>query len=88
MRTKEFTLRKFKLEYIPGYSFKEDLRERLPRYEGEVLFSNREGESFMLKMDKEISFKVLEIINQKLAENTEILVSNIKAAIENEKDKI
>lgn len=35
-------------------------------------------------MDKEISFKVLEIINQKLAENTETLVSNIKAAIENE----
>ena len=84
MKKKEFTLREFKLKYIPGYSFKEDPRERLPRYEGEVLFSNREGERFVLKMDKEISFKVLEIINQKLAENTETLVSNIKAAIENE----
>ena len=35
-----------------------------------------------------LSFKILEIINQKLAENTETLVNNIKAAIENENNKI
>ena len=40
------------------------------------------------KTDAELSFKILEIINQKLAENTETLVNNIKAAIKNENNKI
>ena len=41
-----------------------------------------------MKVYPELSFKILELINQKLAENTETLVSNIKAAIKNENDKI
>lgn len=41
-----------------------------------------------MKIDAELSFKILEVVNKKLAENTETLVNNIKSAIKNENDKI
>ena len=88
METKEFTLRRFSLEFQKGWSHKEDPAEQIDRYEGSISFSNEVGDAFTIKVDAELSFKILEIINQKLAENTEILVSNIKAAIKNENNKI
>lgn len=85
---KEFTLRRFSIEFREGYSFREDPAEQVDRYEGSVTFSNKECDVFTMKVYPELSFKILELINQKLAENTEILVNNIKAAIKNENDKI
>lgn len=81
---KEFKLQTFELGFKYGY--KSD--NTVDRYEGLVRFSNDERESFTLKLDDDLSFKILEIINQKLAENTETLVNNIKSAIKNENDKI
>ena len=88
MEKKEFTLRRFNLEFQRGWSHKEDPAEQIDRYEGIISFSNEVGDAFTIKTDAELSFKILEIINQKLAENTETLVNNIKAAIKNENDKI
>lgn len=81
---KEFRLEKFELQFYRGYNFDSSVN----RYEGKVIFTNEEGESFTLKPSVELSFKILELINQKLAENTETLVNNIKAAIKNKNDKI
>ena len=81
---KEFRLEKFELQFHRGYNFDSSVN----RYEGKVIFTNEEGESFILKPSVELSFKILELINQKLAENTETLVNNIKTAIKNENDKI
>lgn len=81
---KEFRLEKFELKFEQGYSF----NNSIDRYEGKVIFTNEEGESFTLKPDVELSFEIIELINHKLAENVETLVNNIKAAIKNENDKI
>ena len=85
---KEFKLQKFELKFERGWMHKEDPAEQVDRYEGSISFSNEVGDAFTMKVDAELSFKILEIINYKLAENTEILVSNIKAAIKNENNKI
>ena len=85
---KEFTLRRFSIEFREGYSFREDPAEQVDRYEGSVSFFNEVGDIFTMKIDAELSFKILEVINKKLAENTETLVNNIKSAIKNENDKI
>ena len=37
---KEFTLRRFSIEFREGYSFREDPAEQVDRYEGSVTFSN------------------------------------------------
>ena len=88
MEEKEFTLRKFELSFEYGRSWVKDTAKQVDRYEGRVVFSNKDRDSFTIKIDHELSFKILELINQKLAENTETLVNNIKAAIKNENDKI
>ena len=85
---KEFKLQRFNLEFQRGWMHKEDPAEQIDRYEGSVTFSNEIGDVFTMKVDAELSFKILEIINQKLAENTETLVNNIKSAIKNENNKI
>lgn len=85
---KEFKLKSFDLHFERGWMHKEDPAEQVDRYEGSVTFSNKECDVFTMKVYPELSFKILELINQKLAENTEILVNNIKMAIKNEDDKI
>ena len=85
---KEFKLQKFELKFERGWMHKEDPAEQVDRYEGSISFSNEVGDAFTIKVDAELSFKILEIINQKLSENTETLVNNIKSAIKNENNKI
>ena len=80
---KEFKLQKFELKFERGWMHKEDPAEQVDRYEVTISFSNEVGDAFTIKVDAELSFKILEIINHKLAENTETLVNNIKAAISN-----
>ena len=88
MKKKEFRLHRFNLEFKYGYVYQKDAEKQVNRYEGVVTFRNAEQEYFTLKVDKELSFQIIKIINQKLAENTETLVNNIKSAIKNENDKI
>lgn len=85
---KEFKLKSFDLHFERGWMHKEDPAEQVDRYEGSVSFFNEVGDIFTMKIDAELSFKILEVVNKKLAENTETLVNNIKSAIKNEDDKI
>lgn len=87
MENKEnFKLKNFRLteEYIysiggsPGYH----------EYVGYIEYKNDNGERFTLKVDPELSLKILDIIKDKLAENTKQLVKNIQEAIDNGKTNI
>ena len=71
---KDFKLRKFSLEFEPGYSWEKDSEKQKDRYEGYVKFSNDLREDFVLKVDDDISLQIVKIIANKLAENTESLV--------------
>lgn len=84
MENKEnFKLKDFRLskEYIyssggsPGYY----------EYVGCIEYKNGNSESFTLKLDPELSLKVLDIIKDKLAENSKQLVKNIQETIDNGK---
>lgn len=82
---KDFKLRKFSLEFEPGYSWEKDSEKQKDRYEGYVKFSNDLREDFVLKVDDDISLQIVKIIANKLAENTESLVKNITNCINNVK---
>lgn len=83
---KDFKLRKFSLEFEPGYSWEKDSEKQKDRYEGYVKFSNDLREDFVLKVDDDISLQIVKIIANKLAENTESLVKNITNCINNVKE--
>ena len=83
---KDFKLRKFSLEFEPGYSWEKDSEKQKDRYEGYVKFSNDLREDFVLKIDNDISLQIVKIIANKLAENTESLVKNITNCINNVKE--
>jgi len=83
---KDFKLRKFSLEFEPGYSWEKDSEKQKDRYEGYVKFSNDLREDFVLKVDNDISLQIVKIIANKLAENTESLVKNITNCINNVKE--
>ena len=83
---KDFKLRKFSLEFEPGYSWEKDSEKQKDRYEGYVKFSNDLREDFVLKVDDDISLQIVKIIANKLAENTESLVKNITNCINNGKE--
>ena len=87
MENKEnFELKDFRLEkrYIysiggsPGYY----------EYVGYIKYENDNDESFKLKLDPELSLKVLDIIKDKLAENSKQLVKNIQETIDNGKTNL
>ena len=82
---KDFKLRKFSVEFEPGYSWEKDSEKQKDRYEGCVTFTNDLREEFILKVDEDISFQIVKIIANKLAENTESLVKNITNCINNVK---
>lgn len=84
MENKEnFKLKDFRLEerYIysiggsPGYY----------EYVGYIEYKNNNHESFTLKLDPELSLKILDIIKDKLAENTKQLIKNIQETIDDGK---
>ena len=83
---KDFKLRKFSLEFEPGYSWEKESEKQKDRYEGYVKFSNDLTEDFVLKVDDDISLQIVKIIANKLAENTESLVKNITNCINNGKE--
>jgi len=83
---KDFKLRKFSLEFEPGYSWEKESEKQKDRYEGYVKFSNDLREDFVLKVDDDISLQIVKIIANKLAENTESLVKNITNCINNGKE--
>jgi len=74
---KDFKLRKFSIEFEHGYSWEKDSEKQKDRYEGCVTFTNDLREEFILK--------IVKIIANKLAENTESLVKNITNCINNVK---
>ena len=83
---KDFKLRKFSLEFEPGYSWEKESEKQKDRYEGYVKFSNDLREDFVLKVDDDISLQIVKITANKLAENTESLVKNITNCINNGKE--
>ena len=82
---KNFKLRKFSLEFERGHSWEKESEKQKDRYEGRVTFTNDLREEFILKVDEDISFQIVKIIANKLAENTESLVKNITNCINNVK---
>ena len=78
---KNFKLKRFVLEFEKGYSFKDFPEQKIDRYEGYVEFENGFNEKFTLKSDIKISEEIINIISEKLAENTDILIKNIKECL-------
>lgn len=74
---KDFELRK-QYTYSPG-------SPGYYEYVGYIEYGNDNKESFTLKLDPELSFKILDIIKDKLAENSKQLVKNIQEIIDNGK---
>lgn len=87
MENKEnFELKDFRLEKRYIYSIGGSPGHY--EYVGYIKYENDNDESFTLKLDPELSLKVLDIIKDKLAENSKQLVKNIQETIDNGKTNL
>ena len=65
-KEKEWKLESFKVDFKQGYSFKQDEKDKIDRYEGFITFSNKEFERFTIKLDQFKSGKIVGLISEQI----------------------
>lgn len=73
MNNKEWKVRSFKVDFKPGYSWKDNPKEKIDRYEGSITFANEVNESFTINLDELKSSKIVELISSQIIETAKEL---------------
>jgi hypothetical protein len=77
MENKEWKLQNLRIDFKQGYSYDKSI----DRYEGNITFSNGEGESFTFKVDQFQAQKFLDIVGEEIVKTASTLGDKVAKSI-------
>lgn len=72
-----YILHDFHIQFVPGYSY----NNTEDRYVSKITFGNKQTESITMKLDLELSQKILNLISDELEKNIDKLSNDLKTKI-------
>lgn len=74
-------LKEIEIKFEHGYSFREKEEEKHDRYVGKISFENGEGESFNMKIPKEMTTRYMDLMREDIIKTAESLGAKIAESI-------
>ena len=81
MKNKDWRLDSIQIEFQEGYSFKEKEEDKHDRYIGKIRFKNEDGESFNLKIPKDMTVRYMDLMREDIIKTAETLGEKIADSI-------
>jgi len=74
-------LNKIEIKFENGYSFRDKEEEKHDRYTGTIEFANEDGESFNLKIPKDMTTRYMDLMREDIIKTAETLGAKIAESI-------